>query len=63
VVADGERVVEREVAADTTIPINATSQVVIRAGDAGALKVSVGGKDQGPLGVTGQPATKTFTLK
>jgi hypothetical protein len=60
---DGARVVEREVAENTTIPLRATSQIVIRAGDAGAVRVSVGGKDQGALGAAGQPATRTFAVK
>jgi hypothetical protein len=63
VIADGAKVIEREVPADTRIPVPATSQVSIRAGDAGAVRVSVAGKDQGVLGVTGQPATKTFAVK
>lgn len=63
VTADGAKVIEREVPADMKIPVQATSQVIIRAGDAGAVRVSVGGNDQGLLGVTGQPATKTFAVK
>jgi hypothetical protein len=45
------------------MPLNATAQVVIRAGDAGAVRVAIGGKDQGPLGPAGQPATRTFAVK
>jgi hypothetical protein len=63
VTADGVKVIEREVPADTKIPIRAASQVIIRAGDAGAVRVSVAGNDQGVLGVTGQPATKAYALK
>ena len=63
VTVDGERVVEREVAEGTKIPLNAGSQIVIRAGDAGAVRVSIAGKDQGLLGPAGQPATRTFTVK
>jgi hypothetical protein len=62
VIADGARVVEREVPADTKIPLRASSQIVIRAGDAGAVRVSVGGKDQGLLGPTGQAVTRTLTM-
>ena len=54
--------VEREVAAGTKIPLNG-SQIVNRAGDAGAVRVSIAGKDQGVLGPAGQPATRTFTVK
>lgn len=63
VTVDGERVIEREVAEGTKIPLNAGSQIVIRAGDAGAVRVSIAGKDQGLLGPAGQPATRTFTVK
>ena len=62
VTVDGERVVEREVAEGTKIPLNG-SQIVIRAGDAGAVRVSIAGKDQGVFGPAGQPATRTFTVK
>ena len=62
VTVDGERVVEREVAEGTKIPLNG-SQIVIRAGDAGAVRVSIAGKDQGVFGPAGQVATRTFTVK
>jgi Domain of unknown function (DUF4115) len=62
VTVDGERVVEREVAEGTKIPLNG-SQIVIRAGDAGAVRVSIAGKDQGVFGPAGEPATRTFTVK
>jgi hypothetical protein len=62
VTVDGERVVEREVAEGTKIPLNG-SQIVIRAGDAGAVRVSIAGKDQGVFGPAGQAATRTLTVK
>jgi cytoskeleton protein RodZ len=62
-VVDGARVVEREVEADTRIPVQSASQIVLRAGDAGAVRVSVAGKDQGPIGRAGQPATWSFAVK
>ncbi len=62
VTVDGERVVEREVAEGTKSPLKG-SQIVIRAGDAGAVRVSIAGKDQGVLGPAGQVATRTFTVK
>jgi len=62
VVVDGARVVEREVAEDTRIPVQAGSQLVLRAGDAGAVRVSIAGKDQGVLGGTAQVVTRTFDL-
>jgi len=63
VTVDGKRVLEREVAEGTKIPLNAGSQIVIRAGDAGAVRVSIAGKDQGAFGRAGQPATRTFTVR
>ena len=62
VTVDGQRVVEREVAAGTRIPLKG-SQIVIRAGDAGAVRVSIAGQDQGEFGPAGQPATRTFSVK
>jgi cytoskeleton protein RodZ len=62
VTVDGRRVVEREVPEGTRIPLNG-SQIVIRAGDAGAVRVSIAGKDQGTFGPAGLAATRTFTVK
>ena len=62
VTVDGQRVVEREVPEGTRIPLNG-SQIVIRAGDAGAVRVSIAGKDQGVFGPAGQAVTRTFTVK
>ncbi len=61
VVVDGEKTIEREIPADERIPINGQNAVVIRAGDAGAVRVAVNGQDQGPFGENGLPATRTFT--
>jgi hypothetical protein len=61
VVADGQKTVERELKADTRLPVHAEQSIVIRAGDAGAVRVSIGGQDQGPLGRDGIVATRTFT--
>ena len=62
VTVDGERVIEREVPEGTRIPLNG-SQIVIRAGDAGAVRVLIAGKDQGTFGPAGQAVTRTFTVK
>jgi hypothetical protein len=61
VVVDGEKTIEREIPADERIPINGQNAVVIRAGDAGAVRVAVNGQDQGAFGDDGFPATRTFT--
>ena len=62
ITVDGQRLVERELPPDSRIPIQSGSRVVVRAGDAGAVRVAVRGQDQGPVGRDGQPATKTFAL-
>jgi hypothetical protein len=63
VLVDGRKVIERELPADSHVPIEPGSQIVVRAGDAGAVRVAIGGKDQGVVGADGQVATKTFTAK
>jgi hypothetical protein len=62
VIADGERVLERELPADTRVPIEARETLVIRTGDAGAVRLSIGGHDQGFLGREGEVTTRTFTV-
>ena len=62
VVADGERVVERELPANSRIPFKADKTIVVRTGDAGAVKLSIRGQDQGALGRDGQVVTRTFTV-
>jgi hypothetical protein len=62
VLVDGERVLEREVPADTRVPLTAQETIVIRTGDAGAVRLQIGGLDQGFLGREGQVVTRTFTV-
>jgi hypothetical protein len=62
VLVDGQKVLERELPADAHIPLTPTSQVVVRAGDAGAVRVSIAGKDQGPVGRDGEVATRAFPV-
>jgi hypothetical protein len=62
VVADGERVLERELPAGSRIPITAQKSIVIRTGDAGAVSLTIAGEDQGALGREGQVVTRTFTV-
>jgi hypothetical protein len=62
VIADGERVVERELPADARVPLKAAKTIVIRTGDAGAVRLSIGGQDQGILGRDGEVVTRTFTV-
>jgi hypothetical protein len=61
VTVDGKPVLERELAADQRLPFPADRTVVIRAGDAGAVHVSINGKDQGALGPDGQVLTRSFS--
>jgi hypothetical protein len=62
VLVDGERVIERELPADTRVPLTALESIVIRTGDAGAVRLSIGGQDQGFLGREGEVVTRTFTV-
>jgi Domain of unknown function (DUF4115) len=62
IIADGERIVEREVPAGTRVPFEARKSIVIRTGDAGAVRLSIGGQDQGFLGREGEVTTRTFTV-
>lgn len=62
VIADGERVVERELPAGAKIPFTAEKTVMIRTGDAGAVRVVIRGEDQGTLGRDGAVVTRTFTI-
>lgn len=62
VIADGERVVERELPADARVPFNAEKTIVIRTGDAGAVRLSIRGEDQGVLGRDGQVVTRTIDV-
>jgi hypothetical protein len=58
---DGRRAMEREFPADQRIPLGADRTIVIRAGDAGAIRLVVDGKDLGPLGRDGQIFSRAFT--
>ena len=62
VLVDGQKVIERELPADARIPLTPISQIVVRAGDAGAVRVTIAGKDQGPVGRDGEVATRAFTI-
>jgi hypothetical protein len=61
VIVDGSREVEREVEADAYVPLPAGRTFVVRAGDAGAVRLLLNGEDQGPLGADAQVVTRTFT--
>lgn len=61
VIVDGARRVEREVAANQTLTFGADRAIVLRVGDAGGVRLSVNGVDQGRLGRDGQIAVRTIT--
>jgi Domain of unknown function (DUF4115) len=63
VTVDGRRAIAREIAADTRMSFGADQAIAIRAGDAGAFRLVVDGKDQGVLGPDGQVFDKAFTAK
>ena len=58
---DGRKAFERELPAGQRVPLQATRVIVVRAGDAGAIRLVVDGKDQGPLGPDGAPITRLVT--
>lgn len=57
---DGARVVERELDAGDRVALRGRT-IVIRAGDAGAVRVRIDGQERGPLGADGIVLTRTFT--
>ena len=61
ITVDGRRAMEREFKADQRIPFGADRAIVIRAGDAGAIRLVVDGKDLGVLGRDGQIFERAFT--
>jgi len=60
VVVDGNREVERELAAGERVALRAGTVSVIRAGNAGAVRVTINGENRGTLGPEGEPITRTL---
>jgi uncharacterized protein DUF4115 len=60
VTADGKNILERELPAGDRRHFGADRTIVLRAGDAGAVRVAIGGVDQGPLGAEGQVVSRTY---
>jgi hypothetical protein len=58
---DGARVVERELEANERVTLRPGRTIVIRAGDAGSVRIILDGRDRGPLGADGIAVTRTFT--
>jgi hypothetical protein len=61
VLADGKVVFEGTIRGGQTRGVGADRAVAIRAGDAGALRLRVGGQDRGALGRDGQVVNRTLT--
>ena len=61
VTADGQRTVERELAAGERVPLRADRSIVVRAGDAGAARLTINGRDEGSIGKDGLIGTRTIT--
>ena len=62
ILVNGERTLEREVDAGTEIPFKPGTTVTVRAGDGGAVRLFVGGKDLGLLGADGLVVTRTIDV-
>ena len=59
VTVDGDKAIEQEVEEGQHLRFGANKAIVVRAGDAGAVTISVDGQAAAPLGRAGQPATRT----
>ena len=62
VVVDGVKTSEREMEAGERVTLPAGSTAVIRAGNAGAVRVTVNGEDRGLLGAEGEVLTRTVRI-
>ena len=60
VTVDGDRAIEQEIEEGQRLRFGANRAIVVRAGDAGAVTISVDGQAATPLGRSGQPATRTL---
>jgi len=61
ITVDGKRAFEREFPANQRVPLGADRTIAVRAGDAGAIRLIVDGRDQGVLGKDGQVYNRMFT--
>jgi uncharacterized protein DUF4115 len=57
---DGNEVVERELEAGARVPLRGRA-IVIRAGNAAAVRIVIDGQDRGTLGAEGVVVTRSFT--
>lgn len=63
VTIDGERVLERELKEPGRFQFRAEQVVLIRSGDAGAVRVTIAGQDLGPLGPDGIVMSRTYAVR
>jgi hypothetical protein len=63
VIVDDRKTLERELPANQRLDFTAEKAIVIRAGDAGAIRLRLSGEDRGTLGEDGQVVTRRFTTK
>jgi hypothetical protein len=61
VIVDDQKTIERVLPQDTRLPLSADRTIAIRAGDAGAVRLTMNGKDLGPLGRDGQIGSRVLT--
>jgi hypothetical protein len=57
---DGNKIVERELEAGARVPLRGRA-IVIRAGNAAAVRIVIDGQDRGTLGAEGVVVTRSFT--
>ena len=62
VVVNGVKTIERELQAGERVPLPAGSTAAIRAGNAGAVQVTINGEDRGFLGAEGDVVTRTLQV-
>ena len=62
IVVDGVKTTERELQAGERVSLPAGGAVAIRAGNAGALQVTINGEDRGVLGAEGEVVTRTLRI-
>lgn len=60
-VADGAKTIERVMRAGETVQLSGDNQIVLRVGDAAAVKVTLNGQAMGPLGGRGEVITHRFS--
>jgi hypothetical protein len=60
-VADGAKTIERVMRAGETVELSGDNQIVLRVGDAAAVRVTLNGQAMGPLGNRGEVITHRFS--